>query len=203
MTAPAAAPRRILLGHVAGAHGIRGDVVIKAYTEFPEDIAAYGPLASEDGKRTLELTVVNVTPKGVIVRVKGVGDRNGAEALRGTALFVDRDRLPPAEDGSFYYEDLVGLEAKAEDGSLLGHIKGVHNFGAGDLIEVSLAGTGRTELIPFTDACVPRVDIAGGMVTVVPPPSVEAEGPAERRDDDGIGAGAEASGGQARPSRKS
>lgn len=167
--------RRILLGHIAGAHGIRGEVVVKTYTEAPEDIAEYGPLATADGRRELKLSVVGMTSKGVIVRVEGVRDRNAAEALKGVALYVDRDRLPPPDDGSYYYEDLVGLEARAPDGTTLGQIKAVHNFGAGDLIELALAGSGRTELVPFTDACVPDVDIAGKRVTVVMPTAVEGE----------------------------
>ena len=161
--------RRILLGHIAGAHGIRGDVVIKAYTEAPGDIASYGPLTSEDGRRQFELRVVNVTPKGVVARVKGVSDRNGAEALKGCALYVDRDRLPAAEDGAFYYEDLVGLQVFAPDGAEIGRITAVHNFGAGDLIEVAPPGGGKSDMVPFTDACVPTVDIAGRRVVVVMP----------------------------------
>lgn len=181
MTADA---RRILLGHIAGAHGIRGDVVVKSYTEEPEDIAAYGPLQSEDGRRSFELTVVNVMAKGVIVRVKGVGDRNGAEALKGTALYVDRAKLPEADDGAYYHADLIGLAAHDADGTPVGRIVAVHNFGAGDLLELAPAKGGKTELIPFTDACVPSVDIAGRRVVVVMPIAADDDGEPRKPDAD-------------------
>lgn len=171
----AADDRRILLGHIAGAHGIRGDVIVKTYTEEPEGIADYGPLETEDGKRRLDLTIVGTTSKGVIVRVKGVADRNGAEALKGTALYVDRAKLPPAEDGAYYHADLVGLAAEDAHGQPIGRVAAVHNFGAGDLLEIALAAGGKTELIPFTDACVPTVDIAGRRVVVIRPTTTEGE----------------------------
>lgn len=157
---------RILLGAIAGAHGIRGDVVVKSFAEFAEDIAAYGPLHSKDGKRQFTLSVRSVTPKGVVAHIAGVNDRNAAEALRGTELYVDRSALPEAEDGEFYYADLIGLDAVGEDGAAVGRVVAIHNFGAGDLIEIALAGSGKTELIPFTDACVPEVDLAGRRVRV-------------------------------------
>lgn len=160
---------RILLGHIAGAHGIRGDVVVKSYTGDPEAIADYGPLASEDGRRSFDLKVVNVTPKGVIARVKGVTDRNGAEALKGTALYVDRAKLPAADEGEYYHADLVGLAAEDAGGQRIGRVVAVHNFGAGDLLELALVRGGKTEMIPFTDAFVPTVDIAGKRVVVVLP----------------------------------
>lgn len=167
--------RRILLGHIAGAHGIRGEVVIKTYTGEPEAIADYGALETDDLTRSIELRVVAVTPKGVVARVKGVSDRNGAEALKGTALYVERTRLPEAEDGSYYYTDLIGLTAEAPDGQRLGSIVAVHNFGAGDILELAMTATGKTELVPFTDAFVPAVDIAEGRVVVALPAPAEED----------------------------
>jgi 16S rRNA processing protein RimM len=161
--APAA--RRILLGRIAGAHGIRGEVLIKAFTERPEDIAAYGPLDDGSG-RPLTVGVVRVTPKGVIARIAGVGDRNGAEALKGASLYVDRDRLPTPDDGEFYHADLIGLAAVDPHGRSLGEVVGVYNHGAGDLLELRLAETGKTELVAFTDAFVPEVDLAARRVVV-------------------------------------
>ncbi len=158
--------RRILLGRIVAAHGIRGDVLVHSYAGEPEAIGSYGPLASADGKVTFKLRVLRVTPKGVIARVAGITDRNGAEALAGTDLYIGRDQLPAAEEGAFYHADLIGLAAKAPDGSEIGRVVGVHNFGAGDLLEISLAGSRRTELIPFTDAFVPDVDLAGRTVVV-------------------------------------
>ena len=168
-------PSRILLGRIVAAHGIRGDVVIDSYAAEPADIAAYGPLQTADGKRELALKVVRVTPKGVIARIAGVDDRNGAEALRGTELFVAREKLPAADDGEFYYADLVGLRVDDEAGAAIGTVVAVHNFGAGDLLEMRLAAAGATELVPFTDAFVPVVDIAAGRVVVILPASDDEE----------------------------
>ncbi len=161
--------RLILLGHIAGAHGIRGEVLVKTYTGAAEDIAAYGPLTDAAGKQSLKLKVVRVTPKGVIARVQGVADRNAAEALKGTALHVARTAMGEPEEGEYFYSDLIGLAAVAPDGTTIGTIKAVDNFGAGDLLEIALAGSGKTEFVAFTDANVPTVDIAAGRVVVVMP----------------------------------
>jgi 16S rRNA processing protein RimM len=166
---------RVLLGRIATAHGIRGEVVIDSYAADPGDIGAYGPLMTDEG-REIAIASVRVTPKGVIARLAGVSDRNAAEALRGTRLYTTRDRLPDAAEGEFYHTDLIGLRADGADGSRLGIVSGVHNYGAGDLLEVKLEGKRDSELIPFTDAFVPVVDIAGGRVVVELPPAAEDDG---------------------------
>jgi 16S rRNA processing protein RimM len=165
--------RRILLGRITGAHGIRGEVVIDSFASEPADIAAYGPLATQDG-RALDIKVVRVTTKGVIARVSGISDRNGAEALKGVGLYVDRDRLPEAEEGEFYHADLIGLRAEDKRGNLIGTVVAVANYGAGDILEIRLAGKSATELIPFEDAFVPIVDIAGRRVVVELPVTADA-----------------------------
>jgi 16S rRNA processing protein RimM len=170
---------RILLGRIVAAHGIRGDVLVRTYTDAAEAIGSYGPLADADGRRTFQLRVVRVTTKGVVARVAGTSDRNGAEALAGTDLYVARAQLPAAEEGAFYHADLIGLAAIARDGAEVGRIVGVHNFGAGDLIEVALGGSRRTELVPFTAQFVPEVDLARriAIVELPPPPDDEGEAP--------------------------
>ena len=165
-----ATAKRVLLGRVAGAHGIRGDVVVQTFTGEPANCAAYGPLSDAAGTRSFVLKVVRVTPKGVIARIGGVTDRNGAEALAGTELYVARDRLPAVRDGEFYHADLIGLAAVTPDGASLGRVVAVQNFGAGDLIEIELAGTRRTELVPFSDAFVPAIEIAAGRIVIALPP---------------------------------
>jgi 16S rRNA processing protein RimM len=165
---------RVLLGRIAGAHGIRGEVLIRSFTSAPEDIGAYGALSTEDGSRAFEIASARATPKGVVARLQGIVDRNAAEALKGTDLYVARDRLPPPSNDEFYYADLIGMTAVGPDGATLGEIVAVQNFGAGDLLEIRPAGGGRTELLPFTDDVVPEVDIAARRVTVVPPKSDDA-----------------------------
>lgn len=161
--------RRVLLGRIAGAHGIRGEVRITAFTAEPGAIGAYGPLEDEGGARLFEIASLRAGPKGVIARLKGVGDRNAAEALAGTDLYVDRALLPKPGEGDFYIADLIGLVAVTSEGSALGKVVAVQNFGAGDLLEIRPVHGGETALLPFTDANVPDVDIEAGWLLVVPP----------------------------------
>lgn len=160
---------RIILGYIAAAHGVRGDVLVRTYTEAPEDIASYGPLADEAGGRQFTLKIIRTTSKGVVARISGVTDRNAAEALKGVRLYVDREKLPTTADDEFYLADLIGLQAVASDGTLLGEVADVHNFGAGDILEIRLAGKRSTELLPFTRAFVPDVDLQAKRLTIVLP----------------------------------
>lgn len=171
---------RILLGRIVAAHGIRGDLLVRTYTDAPEAIGGYGPLADADGRRAFKLRVLRVTAKGVVAHIAGVDDRNCAEALAGTDLYVARAQLAVAEDGAFYHADLIGLAAVAPDGTEIGRIVGVHNFGAGDLIEVALGGSRRTELVPFTEQFVPQIDLARRVAVVeLPMPVDDEEAPPE------------------------
>lgn len=175
--------RRILLGQIVTAHGIRGEVLVRSYAADPADIASYGPLSDESGKRQFQLCIVRVTDKGVIARVDGIADRTAAEALRGQSLFISRSKLPNAGASEFYHADLIGLDAVRPDGSRFGTVRAVHNFGAGDLLEITLADGASSEFVPFTDACVPRVDLDTGTITVIPPVMTgEAEPNAEESD---------------------
>jgi 16S rRNA processing protein RimM len=157
--------KRILLGRIAGAHGTRGEVLITTFTGRAEDIGAYGPL-DDGGTRSFTVEPVRVTGKGVVARVAGVRDRNAAEALKGAPLYVDRARLPAPGEGEFYHADLVGLAAVDAQGRPVGEVVAVHNHGAGDILEVRLAETGKTEFIAFTDTFVPEVDLATRRVVV-------------------------------------
>ena len=177
------AARRVLLGHILGAHGIRGAVLVRSYTAEPEAIAGYGALEDEAGNALFALAVEGATAKGLICRVDGVGDRTAAERLKGVALHVPRDRLPPPEDGEYYHTDLVGLAAVTETGTALGQVIAVLNYGAGDILEVRSEGAKRTELYPMTEAVVLKVDVVGGVVVIAPPDEREAGG--EDLHDDG------------------
>ncbi len=166
---PPTTARRILLGQIASAHGIRGEILVRTFTGDPAAIATYGPLSDKSGTRSFRLKIVRVTDKGVIARVEGVADRTAAEPLKGTELYVERSKLPPPADDEFYHADLVGLGVELEDGTAYGIVRAVVNFGAGDLVEVSRAGLPSSELIPFTKTNVPTIDFAAGRLTVVPP----------------------------------
>ncbi|WP_024274993.1 ribosome maturation factor RimM [Hyphomicrobium sp. 802] len=180
--------RRILVGEITGAHGIRGDVLVRSYTETPDAIAAYGPLTDASGKKSYSLCVVRVTSKGIVARVAGVEDRNGAEPLRGTKLYIERSKLPATGETEFYHADLIGLRAVAADGSALGKIVSVQNFGAGDLLELKPL-EGETEFIPFEDRWVPSVDLDAGML-IINRPAVTVDDDSD--EDDGSSAEDEA-----------
>ena len=152
-----------MVGEIGRPHGVRGLVRLRAFTEDPAAIAAYSPLTDETGAKRYVLTLKG----GDIAAIEGVADRDAAQRLTGTRLYVDRDRLPPAEDDEFYLTDLIGLAAVTEGGEALGSIRAVEDHGAGAFIIVE--GAGREHLLPFSKAVVPVVDIAGGRVTVVPP----------------------------------
>lgn len=164
---------RVCVGVVVGAHGIRGGLRVKPFTEDPAAIAAYGPVEDETGERRFRLKVQGHAKGVVTVTAQGVADRNAAEALKGTRLYVARHRLPAPEEDEFYYSDLIGLAAEAEDGTPLGTVKGVFDFGAGDVFELALPD-GRSEMLPFTQAVVPVVDVKAGRLVVVPPAVIEA-----------------------------
>ncbi len=163
-------PRLILLGRVGAAHGIKGDVSVRTFTGDPAAIGSYGPLTDKTGAKSFAVRVVRSNPKGgVIARFDGVANRNGAEALNGIDLYVDRARLSAAADGEFYHADLIGLKAVDAQGAAIGLIVAIVNFGAGDLLEIRLEGISSTEFIPFTNACVPAIDLAAGVATVIMP----------------------------------
>jgi len=145
------APRdMVLVGAITGAHGIRGEVKLRSFTADPAAIASYSPLETAKGTK-VEIAKLRPQKDGFIAILRGVADRNAAEALRGTELFVPRERLPEPEDDEVYVHDLIGLAVHLADGSRLGEIVDVVDYGAGDLIDVRIEGRRDTVLIPFAD----------------------------------------------------
>jgi 16S rRNA processing protein RimM len=166
----------VLVAQIGAAHGIKGEVRLKSFTQEPLSVAGYGPLTAADG-RSFEILSArpaagSSSPDMLVVRFKGVDDRNAAEKLNRIELSVPQERLPAAGEGEYYHADLIGLSAVSRDGVLLGTVVGVHNFGAGDLIEIA-PPRGKTLLVPFNDDAVPEVDVAGGRMVVEPPVEVE------------------------------
>ncbi|WP_298726310.1 ribosome maturation factor RimM [uncultured Ferrovibrio sp.] len=177
--------RTVMLGVVIGAQGIRGEVRVKTFTAEPEAIGDYGPLQDASGQRRFKLTVRRVSKGDVVIAsIEGVTDRNAAEALKGTELHVERTALPQAEPGEYYHADLIGLQAITVTGRVLGQVVAVHNFGAGDMLEVRTEG-GRSAMVPFTDDAVPEVDIAGGKLLVEPAFWLGDESKGDGRKEDG------------------
>jgi 16S rRNA processing protein RimM len=151
---------RVCLGQIGAAHGVRGEVRLHSFTAEPAAITAYGPLETEDG-RVLQIEALRPAKDHFVARLSGVGDRDAAAALTNAKLYVPRERLPQTnEPDEFYHADLVGLAAVDRFGNNLGAVIAVHNFGAGDLIEVRPPDGGNSALVPFDTTHVPDVDIA-------------------------------------------
>ncbi len=159
---------RLLLGEIGAAQGLKGEVRIRSYTQDPAAIANYGTLEDEHG-RAVEIESVRITPKALIARIKGVTTREAAEVLNRTKLYIERARLPERGEEEWYHAELIGLAAVDSQGETIGAVIAIHNFGAGDLIEVKPATGGATVLIPFTRDTVPEVDVEGGRLTLSPP----------------------------------
>lgn len=173
-------PDWVCLGQVTGAIGVRGELRVKAFTADPESLVAYGPLTVLPGGQAFRLRIVRPVKDGLAVRAEGVTDRNAAEALRGTRLYIPRSQLPEPDEDDFYHADLIGLRVEDEGGREIGVIRAVHDFGAGDVLDIAGVGGEGGFMLPFTKAAVPVVDVKGGRIVAVPPePATEAdrEGP--------------------------
>ena len=180
--------RKVCIGVIAGAHGVNGLVRVKSFTADPEDVAAYGPVTDAAGLRRFRIEVTGAARDMLLARIEGVADRNAAEALRGVELHVERDRLPAPDADEFYHADLIGLSARSTDGSEIGSVTALYDYGAGDMIEIRTAG-GRVELLPFTKSVVPEVDLEHGFVVIDPPSETYARPEDERPEDERVEAG--------------
>jgi 16S rRNA processing protein RimM len=158
---------RVCIAQIGAAHGVRGEVRLRAFTEDPLSVRRYGLLETEDGRR-FEIEAVRPAKDMLVARLKGISDRVAAERLTNLRLYVARDRLPKPAAGEFYHADLIGLAATTADGAPFGTVKAVHNFGAGDLLEIEPAAGGATVMLPFNEAAVPVVDVAAGRVVIAP-----------------------------------
>ena len=157
------------MARIGAAHGVRGEVRVKAFTADPLALAEYGSLTAEDG-RTFRVERLRPAKEVVIAKLSGVNDRTAAEALNGVELYVPRDKLPPPDDDDdFYHADLIGLEAFGADGEPLGTVVAVHNFGAGDILDIA-PRRGPSLLIPFTREAVPDIELSMGRLVAIPPP---------------------------------
>jgi 16S rRNA processing protein RimM len=163
---------RICVAQIGAAHGTRGEVRLKSFTADPMAVIDYGALETEDGSATFEIESLRPAKSHWVAQLRGVRDRNAAERLANVKLFVPRDRLPAAETDEFYHADLIGLAAVTTDGCVLGTVVAVHDFGAGDILELKQEGKRDTVMLPFTSAIVPVVDIAGRRIVIDPPEGV-------------------------------
>jgi 16S rRNA processing protein RimM len=167
------------MGRIGAAHGVKGEVRIQSFAEDPLALAGYGTFSTNRPGLTVTISDARGTTNMLVARIEGVSDRTAAEALNGVELYLERDALPPAAEGEFYHGDLVGLRAQLRDGTGLGRVGAVLNFGAGDIIEVRNAG-GETFLFPFTRVVVPEIHLRDGYLVIDPP--IDAE-PGEEEPD--------------------
>ena len=183
---------RLAIGAVAGAHGVKGQFKVKPFTAAPRDIAAYGPVWA--GDRQLNLSIMGMTAAGmVIVRAAEITDRDSAAALRGTELEVERTAFPEADSDEIYHADLIGLAVETVDCETLGTLVALHDFGAGEIVEVRPA-QGPTLMVPFDADFVPDIDLVARRVVVAPPnglldpadnSALAGRGAGRRSDEDG------------------
>ena len=167
----------ICVGAIGGAYGVQGEVRLKSYTSEPTAIADYAPLYTEDCGRTFDLVLTGSVKNGLSARMSGIISKEDADALKGTELFVPRDRLPSLPDDEFYHADLVGMTVYDTGGAMLGKVRTVQNHGASDLLEIGGPGLKTTVLLPFTRSVVPTVDLAAGKIIADPPEGLLPEAP--------------------------
>lgn len=158
----------ICVGAISGAFGVRGEARIKSFCAIPEDIEAYSPLQTEDG-RTIPVVLVRAIKGGFAARLGGLDTKEDIDALRGAKLFAHRDQLPSLPDDEYYYSDLEGLAVFDAGGQSLGTVRSVQNHGAGDMLEIHAPTLKNTVFLPFTMANVPTVDLDAGRVIADPP----------------------------------
>ncbi len=159
--------KKLHIADIRTAHGIRGLVKLSIYLEDPEDIESYNPLQGNDGK-PYTIALKNPIKGDWLAEINGITDRNQAELLRGVELFINRDQLPPPEDGEIYLEDLVGCDAVGTDGHKIGTVISVDNFGASDLIEIKPIDGSKTYYLPIAEPYVQDIDLEQQMVVVEP-----------------------------------
>ena len=166
----------ICVARIGAAHGVRGAVKLWTFTEDPLAVQTYGPLITRDGSRQFEVATAREAKGHLVATLKGVATREEAERLNGIELYVARDKLPATDDDEYYHADLIGLAAVTAGGAPLGRVIAIHNFGAGDIIEIA-PPHGPTLLLPFTNAVVPTVDLAAGRVVIELPEEIEGDAP--------------------------
>ncbi|MDO9414514.1 ribosome maturation factor RimM [Pararhizobium sp.] len=167
---------QICIARIGAPHGVRGAVKLWTFTDDPLAVLNYGPLTTKDGTRSFDVVDARIAKDHLVATLKGVADRDDAALLNGIELYIDRDRLPPTDDGEYYHADLIGLAAVDPSDAPLGRVIAIHDFGAGTIIEIA-PPSGPTLLLPFIDAVVPTVDLAKGHVVIVLPEEIEGDTP--------------------------
>jgi 16S rRNA processing protein RimM len=169
-------PEPICVARIGAAHGVRGAVKLWTFTEDPLAVKRYGPLTTRDGTRQFEVATAREAKGHLVATLKGIATRDEAERLNGVELYIARETLPDTDEDEYYHADLIGLAAVNAADEPIGRVIAIHNFGAGDIIEIA-PPHGTTMLLPFTNAVVPTVDLGGGRVVIVLPQEVDGDDP--------------------------
>jgi 16S rRNA processing protein RimM len=169
-------PAQICVARIGAAHGVRGAVKLWTFTEDPLAVKRYGPLLTKDGARQFEVATAREANGHLVATLKGIATREEAERLNGLELYIAREKLPDTAADEYYHADLIGLAAVNPANEPLGRVIAIHNFGAGDIIEIA-PPHGATLLLPFTNAVVPTVDVAGGRVVIELPAELDGDEP--------------------------
>ena len=167
-------PNRICIARIGAAHGVRGAVKLWPFTEDPLAVIDYGPLTTKDGARQFEVATARAAKDHLVATLKGVATREDAERLNGIELYIAREKLPATDADEYYHADLIGLAAVNAANEPIGRVLAIHDFGAGTIIEIA-PPSGPTMLLPFTNAVVPTVDLAGGRVVIELPREIEGD----------------------------
>jgi 16S rRNA processing protein RimM len=167
---------RICVARIGAAHGVRGEVRLWTFTEDPLAVKHYGPLSTKDGARQFEVAHARPAKDHLVAMLKGITTREDAERLNGIELYIARDKLPATDDDEYYHADLIGLDAVNPANEPIGRVIAIHDFGAGVIIEIA-PPQGATLMLPFTNAVVPSVDIAGGRVVIELPAEIDGDDP--------------------------
>ena len=155
----------ICVAAIAGAFGVKGEVKVKSFTQNPADCLAYGPLLDAEGVPVLTPLSHRSVKDALAVRAQEVTTREAAEGLKSTKLYIRRAALPEPDEDEFYFSDLVGLDVKTTDGKRMGKIIAVHEFGAGDMLEIK-PKQGASFFHPFTKMATPKVDLDAARVVI-------------------------------------
>jgi 16S rRNA processing protein RimM len=166
----------ICVARIGAAHGVRGAVKLWTFTEDPLAVKVYGPLTTKDGTRQFEVASAREAKGHLVAMLKGVATREEAERLNGLELYIAREKLPSTDENEYYHADLIGLAAVTTADAPLGRVVAIHNFGAGDIIEIA-PPRGPTMLLPFTNAVVPTVDLTSGRVVIEVPEEIDGDEP--------------------------
>lgn len=166
----------ICIAKIGAAHGVRGEMKLWPFTDDPLAVLHYGPLSTKDGARHFDVLRARPVKDHLVAALSGIATRADAERLNGVELYVPRDALPATQAGEYYHADLIGLRTLDTQGEPFGKVLAIHNFGAGDIIEIAPL-QGPSLLLPFTDAVVPTVDLAAGHLVIAMPQEIEGDSP--------------------------